>query len=211
MRSVVRIILLAFIVHGHAEHGKLLKRANKAWDIHTDLENTLLLKAQPTTITGSSRCSAHDQGAIQSGDFSGAMVDCVTSSLNIVTGVNENVFNQCFTGKMHVSTGCSTCFAETAHYDYQNCKLACMLGFSSENCVKCTHGFDTSACAGFHTPGFKGKSEQIERAKTPMISITAAVLISITSTCGIIIALSRLRRSSSKVVCAREGPLLSAA
>eukprot|EP00747_Dinoflagellata_sp_TGD_P152103 gnl/TRDRNA2_/TRDRNA2_177267_c16_seq3.p1 gnl/TRDRNA2_/TRDRNA2_177267_c16~~gnl/TRDRNA2_/TRDRNA2_177267_c16_seq3.p1 ORF type:complete len:184 (+),score=27.12 gnl/TRDRNA2_/TRDRNA2_177267_c16_seq3:84-635(+) len=168
MCSIIRILLLAFVVRTHAKDVELFNRAKKAWFLHhADLDGTLLLKTQQQTqsnatyIERNRTCSAHDKGEIVHGDFSGAMAECFVFSLGIIDGLNENRFNRCFSSKLNVSMGCSTCFAETAMYDEQNCKLACMRGFHSEDCVKCTAGFDTSACAGFHTPGVRSKEEHI--------------------------------------------------
>merc|ERR1712107_517312 len=72
---------------------------------------------------------------------------------NVLTGAfNHDKFNECFTGKVSISSTCSECYAQTGEYGAKNCKAACLLGWCKQGCLDCTKpAQDLATCAGFAT------------------------------------------------------------
>merc|ERR1712150_293245 len=104
-------------------------------------------------------CSAADQTAInakgggdEDGHFPKIADDCGRKALSIFKGIDENKFNDCLTGQVTVSRGCSDCYWQAAEYGYKHCKAACLLSWCSQKCLDCAKGFDAQGCAGFLGP-----------------------------------------------------------
>merc|ERR1712151_580697 len=81
-------------------------------------------------------CSADDQSALSDSATVGkAGSDCGLGAYNVLTGnFNHDKFNECFTGKLSVSSGCSECYATNGEYAAKNCKSACLLGWCKQGC-----------------------------------------------------------------------------
>lgn len=99
-------------------------------------------------------CSADDQSALTDPQVVGkAGSDCGLSSYNPVTGFNHDKFKDCFKGKLAVSDGCSSCFADNGAYAAKNCKAACLLGWCKPNCLECSTADEPKAaldaCTGY--------------------------------------------------------------
>merc|ERR1712174_47125 len=71
-------------------------------------------------------CSADEQAALSDSATVGkAGSDCGLGAYNVLTGnFNHDKFNECFTGKLSVSSGCSECYATNGEYAAKNCRSA---------------------------------------------------------------------------------------
>merc|ERR1712232_1204543 len=100
-------------------------------------------------------CSADEQAALSDSATVGkAGSDCGLGAYNVLTGnFNHDKFNECFTGKLSVSSGCSECYAANGEFAAKNCKSACLLGWCKQGCLDCSTAAAPKAaldaCTGF--------------------------------------------------------------
>jgi len=87
-------------------------------------------------------CTSDEQATIvgmDANDLGKKANDCGTGAYNVLTGAfNHDKFNECFIGKVSISSTCSECYAATGEYGAKNCKSSCLLGWCKQGCLDCT-------------------------------------------------------------------------
>merc|ERR1719237_221881 len=98
-------------------------------------------------------CSADDQAALSNPATVGAAGSKCGLKAFGISGFDHGKFNDCFTGEVGVSSGCSECYAVNGEYASKNCKAACLLGWCKQGCLDCSTAAEPKAaldsCTGF--------------------------------------------------------------
>jgi hypothetical protein len=110
---------------------------------------------KPCLESAAGACSADEQTKLgDSATVGKAGSDCGLGAYNVITGAfNHDKFNDCFTGKVGISSGCSECYATNGEFAAKNCKAACLLGWCKQGCLDCSTAdapkSALDACTGF--------------------------------------------------------------
>merc|ERR1712054_747003 len=112
-----------------------------------------------STATGA--CSADEQGKLgDSATVGKAGSDCGLKAYNVLTGnFNHDKFNDCFTGKLSIGSGCSECYATNGEFAAKNCKSACLLGWCKQGCLDCSTAAEPKAALDSCTGSTSGSAD----------------------------------------------------
>eukprot|EP00929_Paragymnodinium_shiwhaense_P060507 TRINITY_DN3020_c0_g2_i2.p1 TRINITY_DN3020_c0_g2~~TRINITY_DN3020_c0_g2_i2.p1 ORF type:complete len:456 (+),score=101.49 TRINITY_DN3020_c0_g2_i2:85-1452(+) len=89
------------------------------------------------------------------GTFPAIVAACSRKAFSFTLGIVADKFNGCMNQNVGLSGDCNRCFAETALWNINNCKIGpCIQSWCSEGCLACArpHEAALAQCAGGKTP-----------------------------------------------------------
>lgn len=84
------------------------------------------------------------------GSFPKIVADCAKKAYSVFGGFNKNKMVSCVGGKIPITEPCANCFAGSAEYGVDNCKLKCISSWCSQGCLDCAKPYQPTLdqCTG---------------------------------------------------------------